>query len=65
MKIPEHIIEEIRRSIDIVELIGSYSQLKKRGKNFTGLCPFHKEKLHRLMLVPIKDCFIVLVAKKW
>lgn len=44
MRIPEEKIEEIRNSIDIVDLIGSMVKLKKRGKNYIGLCPFHTEK---------------------
>jgi len=36
--------EEIKRSADIVELIGQYVQLKKTGMNHLGLCPFHGEK---------------------
>ncbi len=37
-------IEEIKRRADIVELVSEYVTLKKGGKNFLGLCPFHKEK---------------------
>jgi DNA primase len=44
MKIPEEIIEEINRQADIVEIIGEYVDLKRRGANFVGLCPFHNEK---------------------
>jgi len=44
MKIPEEKIEEIRSSADIVDVISGYVQLKKRGKNYIGLCPFHQEK---------------------
>ena len=36
--------EEIRRVADIVELVGQFVQLKKAGRNFVGLCPFHAEK---------------------
>ncbi len=36
--------EEIKRAADIVQVIGQFVQLKKAGKNFMGLCPFHAEK---------------------
>lgn len=44
MRIPEAKIEEVRRASDIVDVISAYVRLKKRGKNFLGLCPFHSEK---------------------
>jgi len=44
MRIPDQKIEEIRSSANIVDIISGYVQLKKRGKNFIGLCPFHQEK---------------------
>lgn len=44
MRIPPEKIEEIRNAIDIVDLIGSFVPLKKRGKSYIGLCPFHTEK---------------------
>lgn len=44
MRIPESKIEEIRNSISIVDVISEYVQLRKRGKNYIGLCPFHNEK---------------------
>ncbi len=37
-------IEEIRNRIDVVDLVSEYVTLKKSGRNFTGLCPFHQEK---------------------
>ena len=43
-KFPPEFIEQLRSSVDIVEYIGQFVQLKKRGKNFIGLCPFHSEK---------------------
>ncbi len=44
MRIPDSKIEEIRSASDIVDVISAYVPLKKRGKNYTGLCPFHQEK---------------------
>ncbi|REJ10611.1 DNA primase [Halobacillus trueperi] len=41
--IPEEKVDEIRRSTDIVEVIGNYVDLKKQGRNHFGLCPFHGE----------------------
>ncbi|MBN1363720.1 MAG: DNA primase [Syntrophaceae bacterium] len=37
-------IEEIRNRIDIVDLVSEHLTLKKTGRNFVGLCPFHQEK---------------------
>lgn len=42
--IPEEILEDIRSRVDIVEVISDYVQLKKKGQNFVGPCPFHREK---------------------
>jgi DNA primase len=36
--------EEIKKTADIVEVIGQYVELKKRGQNYIGLCPFHSER---------------------
>ncbi len=43
MRIPEEKIEEVRNAADIVDIISREVSLKKRGKNFVGLCPFHSE----------------------
>lgn len=42
-RIPEEVIEEVRHQTNIVDVIGQYVQLKKSGKNYMGLCPFHNE----------------------
>ncbi len=44
MYYPEEIVEEVRQRTDIVDLIGSYVRLQKKGANYMGLCPFHNEK---------------------
>lgn len=44
MKISEQKIDEIRAAANIVDIISESVQLRKRGKNFLGLCPFHTEK---------------------
>lgn len=44
MRIPDHKIDEVRSANDIIDVIGAFVRLKKRGKNHIGLCPFHQEK---------------------
>jgi DNA primase len=44
MMIPQEKIDEILNASDIIEIIGAVVQLKKRGKDYVGLCPFHSEK---------------------
>ena len=43
-RIPDAVIDEIREKVNIVDIVGQYVQLKKAGKNYSGLCPFHNEK---------------------
>lgn len=57
MRIPESKIEEIRQSVDIVDLISQHVQLRKRGKNFIGLCPFHSEKTPSFTVSEEKQIF--------
>lgn len=42
--IPPEVIDDIRNRSDIVTVISEYVALKKRGRNYLGLCPFHSEK---------------------
>lgn len=57
MRIPETKIEEIRNSISIVDIISEYVQLRKRGKNYIGLCPFHSEKTPSFTVTEEKQIF--------
>jgi len=42
--IPDQVLDEIRRRVDIVAVIGQHVELRKAGRNWKGLCPFHGEK---------------------
>lgn len=44
MALPESFIQELKMRNDITEVISSYVNLKRRGRNMVGLCPFHGEK---------------------
>ena len=59
-KVPDHVIAEIRDRTDLVEMIGAYVQLKRSGRNWLGLCPFHQEKTPSFNVSPergIYHCF--------
>jgi len=57
MRIPESKIEEIRESANIVDVISQFVQLRKRGKNYVGLCPFHSEKTPSFTVSDEKQIF--------
>lgn len=64
MAIPEDTINQIRESANIVEVIGQYVQLKKAGKNWKGLCPFHGEKTPSFNVQPDKGFFMCFGCQK-
>ena len=53
----EDAIEEVISNTDIVDLIGQYVPLKRRGANYIGLCPFHREKTPSFTVAPDKQIF--------
>lgn len=55
--IPEEKISEIKNTADIVDIISETVILKKAGKNFLGLCPFHSEKTPSFTVSPDKQIF--------
>ncbi len=57
MRIPESKIEEIRHAASVVDIISEHVQLRKRGKNYVGLCPFHSEKTPSFTVSEEKQIF--------
>ncbi len=57
MRIPDDKIEDVRNAADIVEVIASTVRLKKRGRSYVGLCPFHQEKTPSFTVSPDKQMF--------
>lgn len=53
-------VDEIKKKLDVVEYIGRYVELKRSGRNFRGLCPFHQEKTPSFFVNPDRQvwrCF--------
>ncbi|MGY4690338.1 DNA primase [Salibacterium sp. K-3] len=55
--IPEETITEIQQSLDIVDVVSEHLQLKKQGKHYLGLCPFHGEKTPSFSVSPEKQLY--------
>lgn len=53
----DELIEDIKNSNDIVDIISQYVILKRSGRNFFGVCPFHKEKTPSFSVSPDKQIF--------
>jgi len=50
-------IQQIQSRLDIIDVIGSFVKLKKRGANYLGLCPFHNEKTPSFTVSPSKEIY--------
>ena len=55
--ISQHTIQQIQNRIDIIEIIGGFIKLKKRGANYLGNCPFHNEKTPSFTVSPSKEIY--------
>lgn len=55
--IAQQTIQQILSRIDIIEIVGSFVKLKKRGVNYLGLCPFHNEKSPSFTVSPVKEIY--------
>jgi len=56
-RISEQSIEKVRQVADIIEVVSSHVELKQRGRNFFGLCPFHSEKTPSFSVNPDKQIY--------
>ncbi len=55
--ISQQTIQQIVSRLDIIEVVGEYVKLKKRGANYLGLCPFHNEKTPSFTVSPAKEIY--------
>jgi DNA primase len=55
--ISQQTIQQILSRIDIIEILGGFVKLKKRGYNYMGLCPFHDEKSPSFTVSPVKEIY--------
>lgn len=55
--ISQQTIQQILSRIDIIEIVGGFVKLKKRGTNYLGLCPFHNEKSPSFTVSPAKEIY--------
>ncbi len=55
--ISQNTIQQILSRIDIIDIVGAFVKLKKRGTNYLGLCPFHNEKTPSFIVSPNKEIY--------
>ena len=55
--ISKEIIQELKSSISIIDVVSHYVKLKKKGANYLGICPFHDDKHESLSVNPRKEIF--------
>jgi len=57
VSISRHVVDEIRARVDLAELVGRTVTLRRNGRSFVGLCPFHQEKSPSFNVIPHKGIF--------
>jgi len=55
--ISQNTIQQIQSRIDIIDIVGSFVKLKKRGTNYLGICPFHNERTPSFTVSPAKEIY--------
>lgn len=56
-RVSQEIIDRVRDSANIVDIISQYIDLRKRGQNFVGICPFHNDTRPSLYVSPVKEIY--------
>lgn len=64
MPFPQNFLDELTARSDIVDVVGSYVQLTRKGANYFGLCPFHSEKTGSFSVSPDKQIYYCFGCKK-
>ena len=64
MAFPQQFLDELMARSDIVDVVGSYVQLTRKGANLFGLCPFHSEKTGSFSVAPDKQIYYCFGCKK-
>src|SRR5579864_4774989 len=57
MAFPPRFLDELRQRVSLAEIVGRRVKLTRRGREFVGLCPFHKEKTPSFSVVEDKDFY--------
>lgn len=64
MAFPQSFMDELTARSDIVDVVGSYVQLTRKGSNLFGLCPFHSEKTGSFSVSPDQADLLLLRLQK-
>jgi DNA primase len=57
MALPDQFLQELKLRSDMADVASSYVNLKKHGRNYVGLCPFHSEKTPSFTVFPNTETF--------